>query len=254
MAMSRLRLHAVAAFERRDQVGVQLVALLDVARQRRALGRQHSQRVPLDDLQQRTVQGPQQLAGADRGDLSVQLPVGMHEGCRIPAGGRRCHGLQAVAENGEVGGGGVPQRVPDQQRVQRVPDTNGVGHGGLVGVQFEQGVAEADRRGPVRDEQPATGAGPHRDHLAGLEQPQRLVERADRDAAPGPDILFGAEAGAGRHGGGEASHMIGRLLGAGAPGGMLPVAAPEGHLGRADVGADRPGVLIGRGHSRLLRS
>src|SRR5580698_8037231 len=112
--------------------------------------------------------------------------------------------------------------------------------------------AEPDRRGPVRDEQPATGPGPYRDHLASLEQPQRLVERTHRDAAPGPDILLGAEAGAGRHGGGEASHMIGRLLGAGAPGGMLPVAAPEGHLGLADVGADRPGVLIGRGHSRLL--
>ena len=48
--------------------------------------------------------------------------------------------------------------------------------------------------------------------------------------------------------------MIGRLLGAGAPRWMLPVAAPESHLGLADVGADRPGVLIGRGHSRLLRS
>ena len=52
--------------------------------------------------------------------------------------------------------------------------------------------------------------------------------------------------------------MIGRLLGAGAPGGMLPVAAPEGHLGLAGlglagVGARRPGVLIGRGHSRLLQ-
>ena len=147
----------------------------------------------------------------------------------------------------------MPQRVFDQQRIQRVPDADGVGHSGLTGVQFEQGLAEPGRRGPARDEQPATGPGPHRDHLAGLEQPQRLVERADRNAAPGPDILFGTEAGAGRQGGGEASHLIGRLLGAGTPGRMLPVAAPEGHLGCADVGADRPGVLIGRGHSRLLR-
>ena len=233
---------------------MQPVTLLDVARQRRALARQHGQRMPLDDLQQRTVEGSQQLAGADRGDLGVQLPVGVHEGCRVPAGGRRGHGLQAVAENGEVGGGGVPQRVLDQQRVQCVPDADGLGHGGLASVQFEQGLPEPDRRGPVRDEQPATGPGPHRDHLAGLEQPQRLVERAHRDAAPGPDVLLGAEAGAGRRCGGEASHMIGRLLGAGAPRGMLPVAAPESHLGLADVGADRPGVPIGRGHSRLLRS
>jgi hypothetical protein len=210
--------------------------------------------MPLDDLQQRTVEGSQQLAGTDRGDLGVQLPVGLHEGCRIPAGDRRGHGLQAVAENGEVGRGGVPQRVLDQQRIQRVPDADGVGHGGLAGVQFEQGLAQPGHRGPVRDEQPAAGAGAHRDHLAGLEQPQRLVERAHRDAAPGPDILLGAEAGAGRRGGGEASHVIGRLLGAGAPRGVFPVAAPESHLGLADVGADRPGVLIGRGHSRLLRS
>src|ERR1039457_4595957 len=54
-------------------------------------------------------------------------------------------------------------------------------------------TASATEGRRLRRDTPAAAAGPDGDELARLEQPDRLVEGADRDAALDAELLLGAE-------------------------------------------------------------
>jgi hypothetical protein len=140
----------------------------------------------------------------------------------------------------------VPERVLDQQRVERVPDPDRLGDRGVGRVQCEHGVAKAHHQGLRRREHAAAGTGADGDDPARLRDPDRLVEGPDRYLAPGPQLFLRAEPVSRRGGVGDGDELCGGALGAGRPGGraggggrLLAVPVLRAQRGNVEAGLTR---------------
>ena len=101
--------------------------------------------------------------------------------------------VEHVLEDAQVRVAAVDGGLAADERLERVADHVVVGDRGLVPLVAHHEVVEPRARGGVRDEHPAAGAGARGQHPAHLEQPDRLVDRGERDTEAGAQLLLRAE-------------------------------------------------------------
>src|SRR3954452_5140716 len=170
--------------------GDELAVDRDVAARVEALERRALDRV-LEEVEHRQVDAAQRQVAADLRDAPVEVPRVAEDRQRVLR--VVLHRVEHVVEDAQVGIAAELRRLAADERLEGVADRVMVGDRRFVPLVAHHEVVQPRARGRVRDEHPATGAGPRGQHAAHLEKADRLVDRRERDAEARAQLLLRAE-------------------------------------------------------------
>jgi EmrB/QacA subfamily drug resistance transporter len=145
----------------------------------------------LEEVEHRQVDAPQREVAAHLRDAPVQVPRVAQDGQRVLA--VVLHRVEHLLERPQVGVAAVLRRLAADERLERVAHGVVVGDLRLVPLVAHHEVVQARARGRLGDEHAAARAGPCGQHAAHLEEPDRLVDRGERDPEAAAQLLLGPE-------------------------------------------------------------